>query len=184
MIKITDRYASAVRSSNLKSAPETYMSDTDTLGAYGIADRRLSAGIGQFGRHPLAVPLERLLTGDKTAARHITRVLEAMIRKKAPRMRVKVTQSQAWDMARATLAWYRSSACRVCGGHGYDIIPGTTTLSERACTECDGTGKIQLAREFRDEVRLLIVWVMSEVEREAGRAGPEAMRALAPRLEL
>lgn len=183
-MKIQDRYASAVRSSNLASTPETYMSDTDTLGAYGIADRRLSAGIGQFDRHPLAVPLERLLTGDNTAARQITRILEDMIRTKAPRLRVKVTQAQAWDMARATLAWYRQNACRVCGGHGYEVIPGTTTLGERACVPCCGTGKIQLELEFHRDVRSLVAWVMAEVEREAGRAGPEAMKAIAPRLEL
>lgn len=182
-MKITDRYASAVRSSNLKSAPETYMSDTDTLGAYGIADRRLSAGVGHFGKHPLAVPLERLLTGDKTAANQITRLLEEMIRNKAPRMRLKVTQAQAWDMARATLAWYRAGVCTACGGHGYGIIPGTTTIGVQPCKPCAGTGKIRLEREFHEDLRGLVAWVMAEVEREAGRAGPEAMKAIAPTLD-
>lgn len=183
-MRITDRYASAVNASNLKSVPDTRMSDSDVLGAYAIADRRLSAGIDQFDKHPLAVPLERLFTGDSTAGRVITRILHEIIMGKAKAMRLRLAQSQGWDMARAVLAWYRANACRACGGHGFMIIPGTVTLGDRRCEPCEGTGKIQLVPLFRPEHADLVRWVMAEVEREAGRAGVEAMRALSPRLEL
>ena len=37
MSRITDRYASAVRSSNLRSKADTNMSDSDVIGAAGLA---------------------------------------------------------------------------------------------------------------------------------------------------
>ena len=56
MSKITDRYASAIHASSLKSAPETTWSDTDVLGAMGIA-----------GKHePLGAALARMLSGGGT----------------------------------------------------------------------------------------------------------------------
>lgn len=47
-MKIQDRYSSAVHSSNLQSRSETTMSDTDVLGAMGIADRRLAVPLAWF----------------------------------------------------------------------------------------------------------------------------------------
>jgi hypothetical protein len=57
-MKIVDRYASAVRASSLKSEPDTTYSASDVLGAMGLAGKR----------HPLAVALTRLFTGDNTAS--------------------------------------------------------------------------------------------------------------------
>lgn len=184
MSRIQNRYASAVRSSNLKSRPETVQSDADVLGAYGIADRRLAAGTDQLERHPLSVPLERLFTGDRTAARQIVEILAGIVRGRANAMRVDVSATQSADMARAIVAWYRNGACRVCGGHGFKVIPGTKTLGDSRCWPCLGTGKIQLELEFREELRELVRWAMARVEREAGRAGPAALKALAPLMNL
>ena len=183
-MKIQNRYASAVNSSNLKIQYETKMSDTDVLGAYGIADRRLANGIDHFTKHPLAVPLERLFMGDSTAAQEIIRILVEIIRKKAPSMRVSVTQVQARDMAKAALAWFRSPACRACGGHGFKLIRNTRTLGDMRCRPCNGTGKTQLEMAFRLEQRELIRWIMTRMELESALAGPAAMKALAPSLNL
>ena len=183
-MNIHNRYASAVHSSNLKSRPDTYDSDTDVLGAMGIADRRLSAGEGHFSKHPLAVPLERLFTGDSTAAGEIIRILAEIIRGKAHALRIRMTEVQASDMARITLGWFRHPVCRVCGGHGFKVIKNTTTLGDSRCRPCNGTGKVRLELAFRVEQRELVSWVLAQMEREAGMAGPAALRALAPSLEL
>lgn len=184
MTLIQDRYASAVHSSNLKSRPETTHSDTDILGAYGFADRRLSSGEDHFSRHPLAVPLERMFLGDSTAAGEIVRILGEIIRNKARGLRIDMSALQASDMARVVLGWFRHPACRVCGGHGFKIIRHTTTLGDSRCRPCNGSGKVQLELAFRVEQRELVRWVISKMEIESGMAGPAAMKALASNLSL
>ena len=183
-MKIQERYASAVHSSNLKSRPETVMSDTDVLAAMGIADRRLSSGEGHFSKHPLAVPLERLFTGDGAVTGEIIRILAEIIRGKARALRIDMTAVQSYDMAHVVLGWFRHPVCRVCGGHGFMIIKNTTTLGDSRCRPCNGTGKVQLELAFRVEQRELVSWVIAQMERESAMAGPAAMRALAPSLDL
>lgn len=193
---ITDRYASAVHSSNLKQTSELnklddqgQSSDVDVLGAFGIADRRLSEGMDHTGKptydkHPLSVPLERLFAGDSAAAGVIVSLLIDIIRGKANAMRVDLTAVQAKDMARVTLGWFRNNACGVCGGHGFKIIPGTKTLGDSKCQPCEGSGKIPLERGFRHNQRELVRWVMTYLEGEAGQAGPAAMKALSSKMDL
>ncbi|MDN8612778.1 hypothetical protein [Variovorax ginsengisoli] len=177
-MKVTDRYASAVRSSCLTVDERTTFSDTDVLGAMGLAARALTSE-----GHPLAVALERLFAGDNGASIEIVEVLATMIRGKAPALRLKLTTTQAVDMARACLAWHRDGVCRPCGGHGTLVIPGSRTLGVQQCKPCRGHGKIPFERQFRVEWRDLAAWLVAEMEREQGRAGPAAMKALAPRLD-
>ena len=196
MASIINRYASAVHSSNLKHTSElnkleeqSQSSDADVLGAMGIADRRLSEGLDHtgkstFDKHPLSVPLERLFAGDSSVGHDIVRLLVDPIMGKANAMRISLTPVQAKDMARITLGWYRDSACKVCGGHGFKIIPGTKTLGDSKCQPCEGTGKIPLERGFRHNQRELVRWVMTQLEREAGQAGPAAMKALSSKMDL
>jgi hypothetical protein len=183
-VKIKDRYASAVNSSNLKSAPETNQSDTDVLAAYAYADRRLSSGEDHFSKHSLAVPLERLFAGDNGSARVIIQILGGMIRGKAQALRIDMTPVQASDMARVCLGWFQFPACRVCGGHGFQVIRNTTTLGDSRCLPCNGTGKVRIELAFRVEQRELVSWAIACMEREAAMAGPVAMKALAPSLDL
>ena len=187
-MQIQNRYFSAVHSSNLKSSPDTTASDPDVLGAYGIADRRLCAGVDADGNRVhdprrLAVPLARLFAGDKGAAQEIVGMLAPVIRHKANALRLRLTPIQCMDMARIVLGWFRNSACQSCGGHGFKIIPGTKTLGDSRCHPCDGTGKVPLELGFRLEQRELVRWAVAQIEREVGVAGPAALRALKPSLE-
>lgn len=181
---IKERYSSAIRSSNLRTRYETNMSDTDTLGAYAVADRRLSSGEDHFSKHPLAVPLERMFLGDSSAATEVVGHLAISIRSKAQALRIRMTELQASDMARVALGWFRQPSCRVCGGHGFKLIHGTKTLGDSRCRPCNGSGKVQLEQAFRVEQRELVRWVMAQMEREAGMAGPAAMKALSPMMDL
>lgn len=137
-----------------------------------------------YDPHPLAVPLERLFAGDPNAGTEIVAKLSEIIRDKAPSLRLKVTATQAVDMARGCLGWYRDGRCKACGGHGFKLIAGTKTLGERKCHECSGTGKILVVEQFHPRQYEMVEWVLSLLEREVGRAGPEAMKALAPSLDL
>jgi hypothetical protein len=192
MANIIDRYAGAVHSRNLKSDARTAQSDSDVVAAMGLADRTLSTGwqtTGPDEGYPvkpskLAVPLERLFAGDHGVAHEIVRILVAMVFDKSWDMQVKITRMAASNMACACLAWHRSGSCKSCGGHGYDLIPGVPSLSSHECRVCHGTGKILLERQFKPAHQELVRWLVAEMTREAGRAGPAAMRSLVPTLEL
>lgn len=187
LMRITDRYASAVRSSSLKSEERTVFSDCDVLGAMGLADRCLTEGRdsnGNPGRFaPLAVALERLFTGDNSAAMVIVQILSQKAWERARATRVKLNRIGAADMAKACLAWHRDGVCKACGGHGTLVIPGSTTLGPVGCKPCKGEGKVPFERQFPQDLRDLAGWLVSEMEREQHHAAPAAMRSLAPLMD-
>ena len=177
----TDRYASAKRSSNLRSKADTTQSDSDVLGAAGLAAKR----------QPLAMALLSLFVGDNRAAKQVVLLMADMLVGKAWHWeKVSLERVEAEDMARKVLAWHRDGVCRVCGGHGFQLQSGgkpgqgRDTLSDRHCTACRGTGRIPFDGAFSMERTPLARWLLSEVERETAKAGPAAMQALAPRLDL
>lgn len=171
---IQDRYASAIRSSNLQTDERTTYSDTDVLGAFGLAAIE----------HDLPVALQRLFCGDNSASVEIVAMLAWKVRDKAPKLRLRIAETQAVDMARACLAWHRNSRCRACGGHGKLVIPGTKTIGHQDCKVCTGTGTRPFDREFHQSFRELAGWLVSEMERAQSQAGTEAMKKIAPKLEL
>ena len=169
-MKIIERYNSATRSSNLRSKAETTLSDTDVLGAFGIASKE----------HQLGVALHRLFTGDERAARVVVDVLAEMARGKFHDLR----RVQAEHIARSVLAWNRAKTCPVCAGKRFDIIPGTPTLSTKACKPCKGTGTILLHSIFTAAQWPAAQWMQVQIEAQAAVAGQAAMKALAPSLDL
>lgn len=193
MATVTDRYNTAVHSRNLSVDEKTRMSDTDVLSAMAWADRTLTDGRDRQGnRHveaPLAVPLQRLFSGDNRAAHDIVRILADLAWRQARGLRVKMSRTEAHDLACQCLAWHRNGTCTNCGGHGYDRIPGTTTLSSHECGVCRASGKIPFEdaidpKGTNDGLRELGRWLLNQMERDMGRAGPLAMAALAERMEL
>lgn len=188
MASIDQRYASAIRSSNLGVDDKTTRSDSDVLGAMGLADRTLTRGHDGRGNHsfrcPLAVPLTRLLAGDNNASREVVKILSVMAHKHSFVLDVRVNRTDCHEMALACLAWYRHGACKACGGHGKLVIPGTTTLGAQDCDACRGRGKMVFESAFPADWHVLANWLACEMERALGRAGPAAMAHLAPKLEL
>lgn len=174
-----DRYCTAVRSSNLKSKPDTTFSDSDVLGAGGLAAKRA----------PLAMALLRLFSGDNHAAREIVQQLGAMADGKAYRLGVTMTRLECEDMGRSVLAWCRDGRCKVCGGHGFRLAgeakigEGRGVLSEHSCPACD-RGRVPFDRQFKEERVELARWLRGQIEQEASKAGAMAMQSLAPRLDL
>lgn len=184
---IKERYSTAVHSSDLTVDDKTQFSDTDVLGAMGLASKYLARGTNAAGDPvkpaPLAVPLERLLAGDNNAAHEVVRVLGALIFEQSWVDRTKIARLQCDDMAKACLAWQRDGRCQPCGGVKETLIPGTRTLSGHDCPSCRGTGKIMFEGQFRHEHQQLARWAIGEMDRAAGRAGPVAMQALAARMD-
>lgn len=174
-MKFEDRYAMAVRTSNLKSESTTTFSSADILGAAGLAAQR----------HPLAISLLRLFTGDNAAAGVIVDHMTQMTMSKAH-----FAYSQAIDreaasiVSRLVLDWYRDRRCRPCRGLGHQLIPGTPKLSDQACKVCGGAGLRDFDAMFPPDRLQLAKWLASELEREMGMAGPAAMAALKPKLDL
>lgn len=175
-MKIQDRYASAIRASSLKHDPRSHSSNTDVLGAYGLASRY----------EPLAVALERLLAGDNKQGHEVVRLLAQLAWSKSSSLRVKpkLTRIAAHDIACACLAWYRNGTCKPCGGLGQTLIPGTTALSGHVCQVCRGTGKVPFEQQIKPEWRELACWLQAEMQRSLATAGPAAMRKLAPSFDL
>jgi hypothetical protein len=188
MSKIIDRYSSAVRSSNLRSKEATTYSDTDVLAAVGIAGHAQSQREDGSTRNnrPLAVALERLLLGDNHAAAQIVDILAEMAWGKAAEQRVQLKRPQAQDMARSVLAWMRFGTCKTCGGHGFQILgtigAGRAVKTDHECQACKGSRKVPFGPQFPAERRSVAWWLLAQVEREQGHAGPAAMAALAKRL--
>jgi hypothetical protein len=200
MATITERYAVAINAKSLVVDERTTFADSDVLGAMGLAAKHLAAGWVTTGpdegypirEAPLAVPLQRLLSGDNKASHEVVGILAGMVWSRAAGKNVKpkVTRVMAHDMARGCLAWHRHSACKACGGHGKLKIPGTNVLGDKNCQKCfdrtrqESTGRIPFETQFRAEHVDLARWLLAEMERALGRAGPEAMKAIAQRMEL
>lgn len=180
---IKDRYASAIRTSNLRSKPDTRMSDSDVIGAAGLA--------GKATRHdgtagsPLAMTLLRLFCGDNRASAELVVMMAGMLVGKAWHgFGLEMSRVEASDIAMAVLAWHRDGVCKACGGHGYKLVQCAPALSDEPCPECRGMGRIPFEKQFPADRRVLARWLLVEVERELSAAGPQAMSALAPKLDL
>lgn len=185
---ITDRYASAIRSSRLTVEAKTNMSDTDVLGAMGLADRELTTGKDSQGNSvypaPLAVALERLFSGDNSASLAVVKILSRKAWERAKASRIRLRRDEATEMAKACLAWHRDGTCKPCGGHGTLLIPGSTTLGTTRCKKCKGAGVIPFESQFELELVPIADWLVAEMQRDMSRAGPAAMRKIAPILDL
>lgn len=168
-MRYQDRYASAIRSSCLTVGAQNRLSDADILGAAGLAAKT----------HPLAIALLRLFMGDNSGVETIVAVLADMTWKKARHFHARLSRADAELVAQACLAWHRDGACKHCGGHGFRRIPGTTTLGTQPCPQCAGEGRVPLERQFSTQAaKDLARWLVSELERETGRAAAVASRRL------
>lgn len=176
---INDRYHSAVHSGNLRSNPDTTNSDSDILGAVGLAAKE----------RPLGMALMRLLSGDNHAAGAVVEILAEQVWRLAISRDTNPTlkRAEAHAMAMVVLSWYRrDNPCPSCGGHGYmalgQIGLGTTALTDRPCPACKGEGRKPLA--FVGDRLDLARDAAGMLEAELAESGAAAMRKLAPRLDL
>lgn len=177
-MSILERYASAIHSSNLKSEPRTNASDSDVLGAGGLAAKD----------QPLAVALERLFRGDSHAAADIVALLASEVWEQSAADRRKLRRVEAEALAQAVLAWFRSGTCKPCGGHGYAIIgtlgTGRAVKSDQECPACRGTKKVLFEPQFTARTLPYAYWLRDRIEAQSCIAGPAMMRKLGKEMGL
>jgi hypothetical protein len=154
-----DRYVSATRSSNLSVDERTTMSDSDMLGAMGLASKR----------NPLAAALARLYAGHNHAVAGVVTALANELTNHRPAR--ELTRLQCEDLSRAVLAWHRDGVCKPCGGHGHTAMPGAPVLSGNECRACAGAGRIKFERNFRERQVPVARWLLNRVESEVAGAG-------------
>jgi len=169
-----DRYSKAVRSSNLKSKPETRQSDSDIIGAAGLAAKH----------SPLAIALLRFFVGGDKSGAVVVEQMTRMAIGKAYRIDYQIGEAAASIIARMVLDWHRDSACKSCGGHGFQVMANAPMLSDQRCQTCGGSAKRPFDLMFQPERLELARWLLDEVERETSIAGPLAMVSLASQLDL
>lgn len=170
-MKLLERYSQAVNSSCLTVDERTVMSDTDVLGAAGLAGRY----------EPLGIALTRLFADGKPD--QCIAILTEMAFKRARTVRVRLSLVEAGDLSRAVLGWYRHGICQPCGGVGHQVIPGTPSLGDH-CAKCHGTGRLDFDTQFAEQTRELARWLSGEIDRSQVAAGRAAMALIAPRLDL
>jgi hypothetical protein len=170
-MKLLERYSSAVNSDNLSVNPDTKWSDTDVLGAAGLAAKG----------HSLGIALTRLLADSKPGP--VVAILTELAFRRARTLKVKMGQVEAEDLSKAVLAYHRYPTCQPCGGTGYQAIPGTPMLGA-GCTHCRTSGRTPFEPLFPADRLELARWLSAEIERAQVAAGGAAMAMLAPRFEL
>lgn len=173
MTRITERYASAANSSNLSSKERTTWSDSDVLGAAGLAAKE----------HELGIALMRLFTGGKSEP-VIAQLTEIAFKRARTLEITPFPVLTAKDMAVAVLGWYRHGTCAACGGTGKQLIPDTPHLSDKDCGACYGSGRIAFEQQFQHKHRPVANWLRREIDRSQGAAGRAAMAAIAPDFDL
>lgn len=168
MSKIAERYTSAITSSNLSSDERTTYSDTDVLGAMGLAGRL----------NPLGTALARLLAGGKSVG--ALDALADMAWDRARKDGSGVSREYAMLMAKEVLAWYGHGNCQYCSGRGKRVIADTWVLGDD-CEHCKGTGRIDLLECIPQKRHGLARWLTSQIDISIATVGGEAMRKLVER---
>jgi len=172
-MRIRERYASAVNSSNLQSRQETTFSDSDVLAAMGHAARYM----------PLGVALQRLFVEGKP--KQCVAIMADMVLVRSAKSRVRVSPTQAVEIAQKVLAWYRFGTCTDCGGTGKEVVfEPRPHLSDEDCHVCRGTGRRPFQNAFKEREMELAMWLSGQVRKEQAEAAREAMIVIAPSLDL
>jgi hypothetical protein len=194
MTNFRNRYASAVRSKNLRSEGrgDEHTTDADVIAAAGLAGRAvrtLPDGTTRKGT-PMAMALLRLYVGDKSAVDKLVANMREMVRGKAFFQDGEdIPATVATDIAKAVLGWHVHGVCKVCKGRKFKTLheaighetEGRQVLSDQNCPACKGTGRVDFDGQFALVHLGYARWLLTELEREHGIAEAEARHALGNR---
>ena len=145
-IHTSERYASAINSSNLRvdtrdGAP---IGDVDLCTAAAWAPARLGSAllrlVSEYGRPIRLQGMSRtdaiLLMGKLKSLREVQIQLAIKLKDWG--------HDQPVDASLAIIAWWLHKVCRKCDGRGYEVVQGTGRLSAKQCQSCHGTGEARL----------------------------------------
>lgn len=137
---IAERLRIARLTSNLRMDPNR-RTDWDFIVASGIARRQFANLHFDASRAELRQALE-------SAA--------ALCQKLSDKRRWRLTQDEIKSVAKHALVHHLAPACGACYGRGYEVQPGSPSLSARACGACKGTGRRPIQKRHRLEISQLI----------------------------
>lgn len=143
-----ERLSVAMSSSNL-TMYEHKMSDIDYVLALGIAQSRTGESAG---------PLSRLYLSSSRAG--LWRAFESVltvVKRLGLRRNWRLTQDEAKTVAKQALLHHIAPGCACCSGRGYEVHPGSPSLSDRACKVCKGTGRRPVQKRLRPEILQVII---------------------------
>lgn len=120
-------------------------------------DYIIAAGISASWHGPVASSLLRLhASTSMTDLKVASASVQGLVAKLNTRRNWGLTPAQVEAVASKALAHHVTPACLACGGHGYELVPGTPTLSSVACASCHGTGRRPVQKKLRNEIQQTI----------------------------
>lgn len=155
---LTERLASSQMTSDLGEVV-TGLGDVDFIRAAGMVSQK----------HPLGMALFRLKYSEIVNEAMYCRdgLVDLLIKRR------NVDRDSAIESAERVLMHYLSDRCDHCGGTGYQVIPGTPTLSDQACPVCKGQGILKLKTKSEDEM-----WLQGQIAILESDAAGAVMRKL------
>lgn len=78
-------------------------------------------------------------------------------------------------VAEGSLLMHLQPTCQHCRGRRYELVPGTSTVGDRMCRPCGGTGQRPYPKRFREQIAATLN-VMSLIQGIAERAVAREMR--------
>lgn len=155
---MTERLASSQMTSDLGEVV-TGLGDVDFIRAAGMVSQK----------NPLGMALFRLKYSDVAGEAMFCRngLADLLV------IRRRKIRNEALEIAERVLVHHLSDRCDHCGGTGYQVIPGTPTLSDQACPVCKGQGVLKLVTQSDDEL-----WLQGQIALLESEAAGAVMRKL------
>lgn len=155
---MTERLASSQNTSDL-GEHATGLGDVDYIRAAGMVAQKNPLGMALFRLKYSEIVEEALYCRNELAKLLVERRGTA--------------RADAIIAAEKVLMHYLGDRCDDCGGTGYQVIPGTPTLSDVACPVCKGHGVIKLATKNQNEL-----WLQTQIAIMESDAAGAVMRKL------
>ena len=140
---IAERLSWAMQPGDLRLRADKKMGRAEYLIALGYA------GI----HHRVASKLYRLIySPTSTDYAEALKAVECVVSHLAVKRRWTTKPHNYKKIAGNALKFILQPACPVCEGRGYDVIEGTSRLSDRVCNHCHGTGRRRIDTRQLSEV--------------------------------
>jgi hypothetical protein len=153
---LSERIATAQTTGNLGEAKTSdQLADVDVIRACGMVAVKM----------PLSIALWRWKYAH--ADEEATEILKTLIELVLNRARAPDVTSATELVGRVVGHWI-DTVCSHCDGRGYETMPGTPMLSDKACDHCGGSGHVKFKERSEDELWLLDR--LEAMEREAAAA--------------
>lgn len=141
---IAERYATACNASNLRVEAERGSSADVIIAAGWLPSKAVGA---------VLLRLHTKYTRDGLEFVHAQALEQAD--------NERITNADA--VVSAVIAWWLAKLCKACEGVKFKLIPGTPSLSAKACNKCRGTGEINLPHG--EAGKKIARWLDESVER-------------------